>query len=141
MKTYNQWAAAASLATLLGLSGASIAEQSHGQEHSRMQQRMTAQLNLDEQQQALLGQISQGTQKKQLRELRGQLKVLVQADKYDSAAVDRLAQQIANITRSEIVQQSAARHTFYQSLSTEQRAQVAKFNDQKGKRSRDRRGS
>ncbi len=123
-------------ATLLAVTTASLAESHSGSKHGRYQEKIIEKLNLDEQQQALLNasreQMSAGLQQRQ--NLRQQIKAIVQSDNYDDAAIAKLADQLATVTRSETIAHSSAMHGFYQSLNTEQRAQLAEIEQQRAEK-------
>jgi Spy/CpxP family protein refolding chaperone len=119
--------------TLLALTPVSLAQNNAGVKHGRYQEKIIAKLNLNEHQQGLLSasreQMRAGLQ--QRKSLRREIKAIVQSDSYDDAAIAKLADQLAAITRSETIAHSSAMHEFYQSLNTEQRAQLAQIEQQR----------
>ena len=123
-------------AAMLAMTSTSLAQSSGGSNHGRYQEKIIEKLNLDENQQALLNtsreQMRAGLQKRQ--NLRQQIKAIVQSDDYDNAAVATLADQLAAVTRSETIAHSSAMHEFYQSLNTEQRAQLAQIEQQRAEK-------
>lgn len=91
----------------------------HGKHHATLDER----LDLDEQQRQLLaaGRQQAMAAKKRTVAVRQQLKEIVHSDRYDAAAVETLANQMAEITREKIIQHGATMNEFYRSLTPDQR--------------------
>lgn len=124
------------LALLLAVTTPSMAESQSGGKHGRYTEKIINKLNLDEQQQVLLTasreQMGAGFQRSQ--SLRQQIKAIVQSDSYDAAAIAKLADQLAAVTRSQVIAHSGAMHGFYQSLNAEQRTQLAELEQQRAEK-------
>jgi Spy/CpxP family protein refolding chaperone len=139
MKHIRFWTVAVSMLALLGFSALSSAgNQGEGGpgRHGRYDQKIIQQLDLDEQQQALLksSREQMRSQFQQMHGLRQQLKQIVHSDNYDSAAVEKLADELAAAMRSQVVEHSAKMNAFYQSLNQEQRAKLAELEQQRAER-------
>ncbi len=100
-----------------------LSEHHHGSMHGKYLTTLNDKLNLDEQQQQLLAASRQQAMaaKERKRELRQQLRGFVHSDRYDAAAVERIAEQMADVARKTIIQHGATMNEFYQSLTPDQR--------------------
>lgn len=101
-----------------------LGEHHHGSMHGKYHTTLNEKLNLNEQQQQLLAASRQQSMasKERKRELRRQLRGIVHSDRYDAAAVERIADQMAEVARETIIQHGATMNEFYQSLTPDQRA-------------------
>ncbi|MDM7861607.1 Spy/CpxP family protein refolding chaperone [Alteromonas sp. ASW11-36] len=102
------------------------------------------QLSLSEQQQQQINQII-GARRADVdifatdgRELRREMKTLVQADVWDQSAIERALLARAELHQSRKLEQAQTRHQVWNVLSAEQQAQMLALIDERGPRNRDR---
>lgn len=136
MKQLRIWTIAATVIALLGFSVSSLAGAYGEGRHGRYDEKLIKELKLDEQQQVLLNASREQmrAQFTQMQGLRQQLKQVVQSDNYDSTVVNKLADEMATATRSQVVEHAEKMHAFYQSLNEEQRTQLAELEQQRAER-------
>ncbi len=129
----NNFTRIAGLAVILTFSPWVLAGHHHGGMHGKYYESLTVKLDLNEQQQQLLATSREQTmaEKQKKRQLRQQLKSIVHSDNYDAAAVEKIADQMAAVTREQIIQHGATMNEFYRSLNPEQRSSLQDIEQQR----------
>ncbi len=94
---------------------------------------VTQELDLNKTQSEKMAEVVNGMQQEfsQLREVRKDIKSLVQSDAYDEEALRIKAQAAANQMVESIVSHSTEMHELYMSLDTEQRQKLAEFEERR----------
>jgi Spy/CpxP family protein refolding chaperone len=133
MTTIKSLTLATGLVTSLILSSGVLADCHGGGKSGRHAERVVKELQLDEQQQALFtaSHAQRAAGRQQNMQLREQLRTVVHADTFDSAAAEKIAEQMANTKRAEMVQHASAMNAFYRSLNTDQRAKLEQLEQQR----------
>ena len=94
-------------------------------------ERITAELSLNESQQALLQAALQRPDKTEKHANGSKLRELIHAENYDVAAIEKIARSMSDTMYARIIERSQRMHTFYNSLSPTQKEQLTAIESQR----------